>query len=180
MRAFLRDTLVTIIIGVVVYFGLQATVQKYIIWESSMEPSFYNGEYVLTNKVLYKLRDPHRGEVVIFKSPRNKEIDFIKRIIAVPGETVRIASGLVYVNGQLLPEVYLPSGTYTFGESFLKENQQFTVPQGQYFVLGDNRPHSSDSRDFGPIAKEDFIGRAIVRYFPFNKTGVIPLPNYGM
>jgi signal peptidase I len=147
---------------------------------ASMEPNFHNGEYILTNKIQYKLQDPVRGDVVIFKSPTNKEIDYIKRIIGVPGDTVELKNNAFYVNGQKVEEPYLEKGVYIFGGSYLKENQSIVVPPGEYFVSGDNRPHSSDSREFGTIPKEDFIGKALLRYWPFDQFLVIARPSYSL
>ena len=144
---------------------------------SSMEPNFHNGEYILTNKIIYKIADPERGDIVIFKSPKNKEIDYIKRIIGLPGETVVLKAGTMYINNVPLSEPYNYNKP-VYGGSFLKEGVPFTVPSGMYFVMGDNRPGSSDSREFGPIAKEDFIGKALLRYWPVNEAGLIAHPIY--
>ncbi|MFZ5845186.1 MAG: signal peptidase I [Patescibacteria group bacterium] len=172
---FLQGIVVFLAILVMVYLFVMSPQE---INGASMEPNFYNGEYILTNKVVYRLTNPQRGDVVIFKSPLNKEIDFIKRIIALPGEKVRLSGNAIYVNNQKVPEPYLEPGTYIFGGSYLRENQEVVVPEGKYFVLGDNRPHSADSREFGPIAKEDFIGKAILRYWPFSKLGLVARPHY--
>ena len=173
---FLQGIVVFLAVLVMVYLFLFSPQE---VSGRSMEESFFNGEFVLTNKVVYKLREPKRGEVIIFKSPRNPDIDYIKRVIGLPGDTVRIAGGFVYVNDQKVPEPYLSPGTLTYEESFLGEDEEFTVPEDTYFALGDNRPHSSDSRDFGPVPREDLVGQAMLRYFPFNKTGIIPMPDYG-
>ncbi len=169
--------------GIVIFLALLVMVYLFVmspqeINGASMEPNFHNGEYILTNKISYRLTNPHRGDVVIFKSPRNKEIDFIKRVIGLPGERVRLSNNTIYINGQKLNETYLAPDVYIFGGSFLAENQEIVVPPGKYFVMGDNRPHSADSREFGPIAKEDFIGKALLRYWPVSKTGLVSLPSY--
>ncbi len=143
----------------------------------SMEPNFQNGDYILTNKLEYKLGDPKRGDIVIFKSPTNKDVDYIKRVIGLPGETVMLKDQHFYVNGQLLEEKY-PYNTPVYGESFLHENQEITIPEDYYFVVGDNRPGSSDSREFGPVNKYDFIGKAILRYWPTSTAGLIPKVRY--
>ncbi|MBI5449483.1 signal peptidase I [Candidatus Gottesmanbacteria bacterium] len=169
--------------GIVVFLALLVMVYLFVmspqeINGASMEPSFYNGEFILTNKIIYKFRNPKRGEVVIFKSPKNKEIDYIKRVIGLPGDTVKLYKSALYVNGQKLEEPYLAPGVYIFGGSYLAEGYEVTVPSGMYFVVGDNRPHSSDSREFGPVSKEDFIGHAILRYWPFQKVGLVATPHY--
>ena len=152
--------------------------QPFFVRGQSMEPNFQNGQYILTNKVEYKLRSPNRGDVVIFKSPRNKDVDYIKRIIGKPGDRVMLKEGTFYVNGTKVEESYLASGTYISQGSFLREGSEIIVPKGQYFLVGDNRGHSSDSREFGTIPLEDFIGRAFLRYWPFSQAGLIQQPTY--
>lgn len=143
----------------------------------SMEPNFHDGDYILTNKILFKFVDPKRGDIVIFKSPTNKDIDYIKRVIGLPGETVELKDQHYFIDNKQLDEPY-PYNKPVYGGSFLHENEPFTVPPGKYFVSGDNRPGSSDSREYGAIAKEDFIGQAFLRYWPTNTAGLIPHPTY--
>ncbi len=172
---FLQSIVVVLAIMVMIYLFVMSPQE---ISGASMEPNFHNGEYILTNKIEYKLTNPKRGDVVIFKSPLNKDIDYIKRIIALPGETVMLKDSALWVNGTKVAEPYLAPDAYIFGGSYLREGVEVTVPEGQYFVVGDNRPHSSDSREFGPIAKEDFIGKALVRYWPFDQMGLVENPSY--
>lgn len=174
---FLQGIVVVLAILVMIYLFIMSPQE---INGASMEPNFHNGEYILTNKILYKFRSPKRGDVVIFKSPRNKEIDFIKRIIGLPGDTVMLRNNTFYVNDQPVEEPYLEPEVTIFGGSFLKEGESTIVPEGMYFVVGDNRPHSSDSREFGPVALEDFIGVAIFRYWPFSEMGTLPHPSYSI
>jgi len=172
---FLQSIVVVLAIMVMIYLFIMSPQE---INGASMEPTFENGEYILTNKIVYKIYNPKRGDVVIFKSPRNKEIDFIKRVIALPGERVKIIDNAFYIDGVKLEEPYLPPNLYIFGGTYLRENQEIVVPEGQYFVIGDNRPHSADSREFGTIAKVDFIGKAFLRYWPFPRAGFVPQPHY--
>lgn len=150
----------------------------------SMVPNFQDGEFLLTNKLAYRTGIPERGNVVIFRAPATAHCppggacDFIKRIIGVPGETVSIRSGKVYINGQQLPEQYLPPEFVTRGDVFLSEGEQVTLAEDEYFMMGDNRPGSSDSRSFGPVPRTNFIGKAWIRYWPFNKAGIIPGVSY--
>jgi signal peptidase I len=174
---FMQGIVVVLAILVMVYLFIMSPQE---INGASMEPNFHNGEYILTNKILYKFRDPIRGDVVIFKSPANKEIDYIKRVIGQPGDTVTLRDNAFWVNGDKVNEPYLAQGTVIFGGSYLHEGQSVIVPPGTYFVAGDNREHSSDSREFGPIAKEDFIGVAVFRYFPFSQMGPIVRPVYNI
>lgn len=172
---FLQGIVVVLAVLVMVYLFLVSPQE---ISGASMEPNFHNGEYILTNKVLYKFREPQRGDVVIFKSPRNKEVDYIKRIIGLPEDIVKLENNVFFVNGKPIDEPYLAPGISVFGASYLSEGQEIVVPPGTLFVVGDNRPHSSDSREFGPIPMEDLIGVAFFRYWPFDRAGALPHPTY--
>jgi len=141
-----------------------------------MEPTFYSGEYILTSKITYKFRNPHRGDVIVFQSPKNPDIDYIKRIIGLPGDSVEVREGELYVNGQLLLENYISEKTNLWEGGYLQENIPITVPVNMLFVMGDNRPRSSDSREFGPIPIQDIVGEVFYRYFPTDKIGVIKNP----
>jgi len=171
--------------GIVVFMAILVMIYLFVfspqeINGASMEDTFYNKELIVTNKIVYKLHPPERGDVVIFKSPRNKDIDYIKRVIALPGETIKLEASKYYINGQALSEPYLSEGIYTAGGAYLQEGQETIIPEGYYFVSGDNRPHSSDSREFGPIPLEDFIGKGMFRYWPINKFTIIPKEEYGI
>lgn len=142
---------------------------------NSMLPNFVNGENLLTNKIIYRFREPYRGDVIVFKSPQNPKIDYIKRIIALPGEKIKLENGHFYINDKLLDESsYLPPNTYTQGGHFINEGKSIDIPVNYYFVCGDNRPHSSDSREWGLIHKKDIIGKAWLRYWPPSKFGLLP------
>ena len=174
---FLQGIVVVMALLVMVYLFIMSPQE---VNGESMEPNFHNGEYILTNKVMYKFRQPVRGDVVIFKSWRNKEIDYIKRVIALPGETVSLKNNAIYMNDEKLDEQYLSPNVAIFGGSFLQEGQSVTVPDDSLFVLGDNRPHSSDSREFGPVETADIIGVVMLRYWPFSQFGVLNRPAYNI
>ncbi len=144
----------------------------------SMMPNFKDAEYLLTEKVTYYSREPKRGDVVVFTPPISTIDEFIKRVIALPGEKILINNGHVYINDKLLEEPYIESGVATSGGPFLSDGEEYTVPSGEYFVMGDNRPNSSDSRYWGPITKKAITGRAWVAYWPINIAGKVPKPNY--
>ena len=143
---------------------------------ASMEPTFYTGDYIFTSKVTYKFRPLERGDIVVFKSPKNSDIEYIKRIIGLPGDKVRIASNNVYVNGILISESYISDKTSLWDGGYVKENEEFTVPGDEIFVMGDNRPRSSDSREFGPVKIDSIIGQVFFRYFPVQKIGAVGNP----
>lgn len=140
---------------------------------NSMVPIFHNGDYLITEKVSYKFRNPQHGEIVVLKNPRDESQDFIKRIIAVPGDTLQIQNNIVYLNNQPLKENYLPVDTITRAGAFVTEGTAITVAGNQYFVFGDNREHSSDSREWGPVTKEELVGKALFRYWPPQVIGLL-------
>lgn len=137
----------------------------------SMLPTLSTGERLLVDKVTYRLRDPIRGEIVVFKYPADPSHYFIKRVIGEPGDTVEIQSGRLFVNGAPLDEPYVRS--LTFGR-----NAVYTVPEGHYFVLGDNRNNSQDSRSskVGYIPRASIIGRALARYWPLDRATLFLAP----
>ena len=141
---------------------------------NSMHPNFQNKEYILTDKISYRFNDPQRGEVVVFHAPPPNNSDFIKRIIGLPGETIMVRQGRVFIDGRELPEFYLPGNLATVEKSFLRDGAPYTIPEGFYVVFGDNRNFSSDSREWGPVARKAIIGKAFFRYWP-PKAGVFGL-----
>ncbi len=145
---------------------------------ASMEPTFNSGDYILTSRVTFKLRMPQRGDVIVFKAPMNPDIEYIKRVIGLPGDKIRIHDEKVYVNNALINELYISAPTNLWENGYISDNETLTVPDGDLWVMGDNRPRSSDSREFGPIPISSIIGQVFFRYFPSNKLGVIgnPLP----
>lgn len=143
-----------------------------------MFPNFEDGEYILTNKYEYRFSDPRRGDVIVFKSPQNPDIDYIKRIIGLPGEHIKLINNHYYLNGAEVIEPYIKSQVYTYNGSYLKEGVEVIIPAGHYFVSGDNRPASSDSREWGPIDRSAIIGRSQLRYWPFDRFQLIPRVSY--
>lgn len=163
--SFLETVVVALVISVVLYLFIMTPHE---VVGRSMDPTYKNGEMLMANKILYRMKKPERGDVIIFKYSDTQ--DFIKRIIGLPGEKVMLKDGKLYVNGNLLDESnYLNSSVYTNGGDYLKEGETITVPEGRYFVCGDNRPHSSDSRVFGPIDIKNIKGKAWIVYFPFDE-----------
>lgn len=181
LGGFFMDILEVFVFAIGIFFFVYLLIMRpHKIKGNSMHPNFPNAEYLLTEKVTYYTKAPARGDVIVFKAPPeiSEEDEYIKRVIAVPGERVRVSGGHVYINDELLKEDYLADTVYTAGGSFLKDDQEYTVPEGKYFVMGDNRPHSLDSRFFGPITKDTMSGRAWVIYWPTNLAGVVQKPTY--
>lgn len=168
-RVIVREIIETILLTTLIYVGVNLATGRFKVEGSSMEPSFHPEQYVLVDKVSYRLGAPQRGDVVVFQYPQATERDFIKRIIGLPGETVDIRAGLVYVNGQPLDEPYISAPPGYAGTWILDADQ--------YFVLGDNRNSSSDSHSWGPLEAHYLIGRAVLVYWPPQQWG--PVPHYG-
>jgi signal peptidase I len=146
---------------------------------SSMLPNFTNGEFLLTDKLSYQIGSPVRGDVVVFKAPQSEpcaadECEYIKRIIGVPGDKVMVKGGSVYLNGKLLDQKFLPSDFISDPGTFSQEGVEKTVPSDQYLCFGDNRSHSRDGREFGPIKRDSIVGKAFFKYWPINSVGLVP------
>jgi signal peptidase I len=183
VRKIAIELVQTLVLAILIFLAVRAMAQNFRVEGSSMEPGLHHGEYLLVNKAVYfkinletldkylpfidpgdtperyVFHGPKRGEVVVFRFPEDPDRDFIKRVIGVPGDRVRIVDGAVYVNGVELTEPYINVDRRSnFSEQ--------VVPPGEYFVLGDNRPNSSDSRSWGFVPEENIIGRAMFTYWP--------------
>jgi signal peptidase I len=168
----LREIVITILIAVVVFVCLRLTVQSYTVVMSSMEPNFHDGECIMVNKVSYHSSGPQRGQVIIFNPPFDSEYPFIKRVIGLPGETVEIKDGNVFINGTALEEdeYIMAPPSYTMSA---KE-----IPENEYFVLGDNRNNSNDSHTGWTVPRDNIIGKAWFIYWPPSKWGVVKHYSY--
>jgi signal peptidase I len=176
LGAFFMDILEVIVLAVGIFLIVYLLILRpHKIKGQSMHPNFPDAEYLLTQKVTYYREDPKRGDVVVFKPPISED-EFIKRVIGLPGETVAVVNGKVFVNDKELKEDYIK--VETSGGDFLREGTKYTVPAGNYFVMGDNRPHSSDSRAWGPITKKAISGKAWLIYWPLNLAGFVTTPDY--
>lgn len=171
---WLQAIVLVAVVFVLVYWFL---IRPYEVDGASMFPTFKNGEYVLTNVAVSRFGSLVRGDVIVFEAPREKERHFVKRIIGLPGERVKIINGAVLINGQLLDEgAYLSDDVTTNGGSFLLEGQEVTVPQKNYVVIGDNRSGSSDSREWGFVDESKIIGESLMRIWPLSTWTVIQNP----
>lgn len=164
---FVADTLESIAfvgsIYVVVYLFLffPSAVQG-----ASMEPTLHTGDRIIVNRIAYKITNIERGDVVVVASPKNPDIDYVKRVIGLPGETILFSEGEVYINGQKLDEPYVNSKTNLWENGYAKEDIAITIPLNYIFVMGDNRARSSDSREFGPVPVSSIVGKTVIQYFP--------------
>ena len=176
----------TILLAVLLFLLIRNVIQNFRIDGISMEPNFHNGQFLIVNRFAYCpglhleikplglhwnkswcIHQPKRGDVIVFEYPNDPSRDFIKRVVGLPGETVEVRSGKVYIDGLLMPE---PFGPNPAGQS----TAPVTVGEGQLFVMGDNRNNSSDSRYWGPLPEEYIIGKALVSYWPPRYWSIIP------
>ncbi len=182
MRSTIRELFETIILALVIFLGLQFSMGNYRVEGSSMSPTLKAGEYLLVNKLVYtrierenlpfvdpdenadayQFERPKRGDVIIFEFPNNPERDFVKRVIGIPGDIVEIHEGQVWVNEIPINEPYV---THRDSRYYYKQS----IPSGFYYVLGDNRMSSNDSRDWGLVPVENIIGKAWVRFWPLDR-----------
>jgi signal peptidase I len=181
---FFLDIIETIVIALSIFLIIYLFVASpHQVNGQSMVPNFKSGEYVLSDKVSYRLRDPKRGEIVVFHAPdaancpKGTGCDFIKRILGLPGETLEVHDNRIYVNGTPVEEPYIPADFQTLPGAATKGKKVVLGPD-EFFVSGDNRPYSSDSRAWGAITKDEIVGRAFFRYWPLNVAGIIPHASY--
>jgi signal peptidase I len=192
VRRFFREIAETVIAAVLLFLIIQSMVQNFQVEGTSMEPNVHNNQFVLVNKAVYfhvdrgvldrmlpfvnlsagedvyLFHEPRRGEIIVFSGQEGNPKDFIKRVIGMPGDTVSIRQGTVFVNQEPLNEPYLQN---IDRDDYLPPT---VVPEGQYFVMGDNRPVSQDSRDWGTIDREQIIGKAWLSYWPPQDLGLLP------
>ena len=187
-RSSLWSTLVDIVETVVVAAAIFVVVYLFLLQPhqvkgASMEPNFHDGEYILTDKISYRFSEPRRGDVVIFKAPTNPNVDFIKRIVALPGEKLEIKNNKIIIFNAENPKGFTLSEPYQVmapiaGGSYLREGKIVEVPAENYLVFGDNRTHSFDSREWGPVSRKSIIGKAWLRYWPLSKISIIKRPQF--
>jgi signal peptidase I len=184
------EVLETLILALVIFLLIRNVVQNFRIEGPSMQPNFHDGQFLFINRFAYCpglhldappvnlhwsktwcLWPPQRGDVIVFRYPRDPTKDFIKRVIGLPGETVEVRSGRVYIDGELLPEPFGPlEGSYSA--------PPIVVPKDNVYVMGDNRNNSSDSHTWGPLPESFIVGRALLSYWPPQDWGIVPQWNY--
>ncbi len=164
-RQFFLDVFETVIISLLLFVAINAISARIRVDGHSMVPTFLDGEFVIVDKISYNFKDPARGDIVVFHYPIDPEQEYIKRVIGLPGDHLTVRGGEVYVNGEVLAEPYIAAApNYEFDA---------VVPEGEYFVLGDNRNNSSDSHNWGAVPENYLVGKAIFVYWPLNELGVI-------
>lgn len=164
----LREILESVVIAVVLAILIKLFLfQNFAIPSGSMEPTLYSGDYIGVNKIIYKLSEPKRGDVIVFKYPIDPKREFVKRLIGLPGETIQIRDNRVFIDNKIIEQPFLPVGLNypNYGP--------FKIPSGKYFMMGDNRPHSNDSRSWGTVPQNNIIGKAIFIYWPVKRMQVL-------
>jgi len=176
--AFIWEILKIVIIALLIVIPIRYFVfQPFLVKGQSMEPNFGDGDYLIIDEISYQFRNPQRGEVVVFKYPQNPSLRYIKRVIGLPGETIEIEDDkvIIFISGesQILDESdYLSQSIATPG------SLSISLSENEYFVLGDNRPASADSRRWGALPEENIIGRVFFRAWPFAALAKIEVPEY--
>ncbi|HYC79445.1 MAG TPA: signal peptidase I [Candidatus Binatia bacterium] len=185
---FVWDFAKVIIIALAIILPIRYFVfQPFIVSGSSMEPNYSNGQYLIIDEISYRLNDPQRGDVVVLRYPKDRKQFFIKRVVALPGEQVVVDNGRVTIindqnpNGVTVSEEYLPSQGLTFphNTSIVGGKKTVTLKEDEYFMMGDNRLASSDSRDWGPLHRRDIVGKVFVRVLPLSEFMKFESPSYG-
>jgi len=169
----LREILITVLIALAIFLPMKATVQGYEVQYSCMLPNIQDGDWIIVGKMAYRISQPERGDTIVFNPPDslNSEYPFIKRVIGLPGETVEVKGGVVYVDGVPLAEEYLnEQPRYTLGPT--------VIPDSEYFVLGDNRNSANDSHNGWTVPEENLIGKARLTYWPPSRWAVIDHIDY--
>jgi len=169
----LRELLETLILTVVTYLLVRTFLfETYRVVGQSMEPTLVQDERLIVSKLSYRLHEPQRGDIIVFRDPQDSGRNLIKRIIGLPGEILEIRSGQVFINGQPIDEPYL-------GSTSTRSEPQIAIPDGYYFVMGDNRNNSSDSRSWGVLVADRIVGKAAFTYWPVRLWGPAPHETYG-
>lgn len=184
VSALFLDLVETVVIGLSIFLVIYLFfMQPHQVSGQSMETTLMNKDYVLTDKISYRTGNPQRGDIVVVHAPEAANCptgtgcDFIKRMIGLPGDTIEVKDNGIFVNGTKLNEPYIDAGNQTQPGRFT-ENRVVTLGQDQYFVVGDNRMHSSDSRAWGPVSRDDIVGRAFFRYWPLNSAQLLEHATY--
>ncbi len=165
MRIWMRDLLISVVVS---FFIITFLYQPVKVEGTSMAPQLHDQDRLFINKFAYNFEKIERDDVVVFYYPRDTQKSYIKRVIGLPGDTVRITDGRVFVNGKAIAEPYVPERYQD-----VRSMDEFRVPEGEYFVMGDHRSISSDSRDFGPVARNLIYGKAAFVYWPREEMGVV-------
>lgn len=172
-NSFFSEFLKFVLLATVIVLPIRMFIaQPFIVSGSSMNPAFSSGEYLIIDEISYRFNEPQRGDVIVFKFPQDKSKFFIKRIIGLPNETVEISNGQIKIINSENPDGLILDESYVLNKKL--DNGTFALESDEYFVMGDNRKDSLDSRSWGPLSEELIKGRAILRLLPFDRVGTFP------
>ena len=167
VKSVVREIIETVILTVVIFFLIQMVVRNFRVVGNSMEPNLHDSQYLIVDKISYRLAEPQRGDVIVFEPPNRPGEDYVKRVIGLSGELVEVRNGQVFIENQLLEEPFaVYPGSYSMSPRRVGANE--------LFVLGDNRNSSSDSHNWGMLSKDKVVGRAWISYWPPSRWGLIP------
>jgi len=167
VKTVIREVLETVILTVIIFFLIQTVVRNFRVVGTSMEPNLHDSQYLIVDKISYRLGEPQQGDVIVFEPPNRPGEDYVKRVIGVSGDLVEIRNGQVFINNEPIDEPYVVHpGSYSMNPR--------RVGAEELFVLGDNRNSSSDSHNWGMLATDKVVGKAWISYWPPNHWGVIP------
>lgn len=166
----MRDSLETLVLVATIYAFINLSSARFVVEGDSMQPNFHSGQFLIVDRVDYLLGQPERGDVVVFHYPLDPRSDFIKRVIGLPGETVSLRDGHVYVDGEALDEPYIREACIP---TYCPDDASWRVGPNAFFVMGDNRNESRDSRAFGPVDRTFLVGEALLRYWPPEEWGLV-------
>ncbi len=170
----LSDALGALILVGTIYALVNLSSARFIVEGDSMQPNFHTGQFLIVSRVDYLVGQPQRGDIVVFHYPRDPQSDFIKRVIGLPGETVSLRGGQVYVNGEALNEPYIREACAPAS----CPDSEWQIEESMYFMMGDNRNESRDSRAFGPVHRSFFVGQALLHYWPPDDWGPVQRLTY--
>lgn len=167
-----KPVMVEVLESIIIAVALAVIIRVFIlapffIPSGSMIPTLMEGDRIIASKITYRFTAPKRGDIIVFKYPVDNKTDYVKRLIGLGGETVELKNNRLYINGQMMPENYLPQGVRL--DNFGPEK----VPEGEYFMMGDNRTNSSDSRSWGTLPRKNIIGKALFTYWPLNRIHIL-------
>jgi len=167
VKTVIREVLETVILTVIIFFLIQTVVRNFRVVGTSMEPNLHNSQYLIVDKISYRLGEPRQGDVIVFEPPNRPGEDYVKRVIGVSGDLVEIRNGQVFISNELIEEPYVVyPGSYSMSPRRVGANE--------LFVLGDNRNSSSDSHNWGMLETDKVVGKAWISYWPPNYWGMIP------
>lgn len=172
LKPILREVLVTLAIAIVLFLAIQVTIQSSVVLFSSMEPNLHEGQRIIISKVVYWFHEPERGDIIVFPNPNNSDEEYIKRIVGLPGEVVEIQDGVIHIH-QTDGNILILDESEYINDPANDDHFSKTIPEGNYFVLGDNRNNSYDSRRGWTVPRDDIVGKAWLSIWPLSDWGLV-------